>query len=213
MGEIDGDRTDQYLPLSMVRAPAAPALDAAGHRLPHRRTGALFRRGGDRPAGRLHHADDAQFLRELQPRAADLHRHAVHVPGPGRRGRPAAACCAPAPDAELDAAIRAAISRKPKGHDFIIDRRHDGAGGGPAHERDGRVSPPPVAVLARRSETTGPHEGSACRVPTAVPWRRLLLPPPFSARPTIRCPLPYSRQRGGRLPGGELSFSPAPQAA
>jgi cyclic pyranopterin phosphate synthase len=27
-------------------------------------------------------------------------------------------------DAELDAAIREAITRKPKGHDFIIDRRH-----------------------------------------------------------------------------------------
>ncbi|MBS0640973.1 MAG: GTP 3',8-cyclase MoaA, partial [Proteobacteria bacterium] len=30
-----------------------------------------------------------------------------------------------ATDDELDAAIREAISRKPKGHDFIIDRRHD----------------------------------------------------------------------------------------
>ena len=29
-----------------------------------------------------------------------------------------------ATDAELDDAIRAAIARKPKGHDFIIDRRH-----------------------------------------------------------------------------------------
>ena len=27
-------------------------------------------------------------------------------------------------DAELEDAIRAAIARKPKGHDFIIDRRH-----------------------------------------------------------------------------------------
>jgi cyclic pyranopterin phosphate synthase len=32
-----------------------------------------------------------------------------------------------ADDAALDAAIREAISRKPKGHDFIIDRRHRGA--------------------------------------------------------------------------------------
>jgi cyclic pyranopterin phosphate synthase len=30
-------------------------------------------------------------------------------------------------DAQLDAAIRAAIARKPKGHDFVIDRRHTGA--------------------------------------------------------------------------------------
>jgi cyclic pyranopterin phosphate synthase len=29
-----------------------------------------------------------------------------------------------ADDAALEAAIRAAIARKPKGHDFIIDRRH-----------------------------------------------------------------------------------------
>jgi cyclic pyranopterin phosphate synthase len=27
-------------------------------------------------------------------------------------------------DALLDAAIREAITRKPKGHDFVIDRRH-----------------------------------------------------------------------------------------
>jgi cyclic pyranopterin phosphate synthase len=30
-----------------------------------------------------------------------------------------------ADDAKLDAAIAEAISRKPKGHDFIIDRRQD----------------------------------------------------------------------------------------
>jgi cyclic pyranopterin phosphate synthase len=30
-----------------------------------------------------------------------------------------------ASDAELDAAILEAISRKPKGHDFVIDRRND----------------------------------------------------------------------------------------
>ncbi len=29
-------------------------------------------------------------------------------------------------DAGLDAAIHAAITRKPKGHDFIIDRDHQG---------------------------------------------------------------------------------------
>jgi cyclic pyranopterin phosphate synthase len=30
-----------------------------------------------------------------------------------------------ATDAELDAAILEAITRKPKGHDFVIDRRND----------------------------------------------------------------------------------------
>jgi cyclic pyranopterin phosphate synthase len=31
-----------------------------------------------------------------------------------------------ASDGPLDAAIHEAISRKPKGHDFLIDRRHSG---------------------------------------------------------------------------------------
>jgi cyclic pyranopterin phosphate synthase len=33
---------------------------------------------------------------------------------------------ATADDGALDQAIRAAIARKPKGHDFVIDRRHAG---------------------------------------------------------------------------------------
>ena len=91
MGEIDGDRTDQYLPLSIVRARLMDrwTLEDIPHR--HRRPGALRARQGDRRPARLHHADDAQLLRKLQPRAAHLHRHALHVPRPGRRRRPARA--------------------------------------------------------------------------------------------------------------------------
>ena len=119
-------RPDRAVPAAVDRAlAAAAALDAGGHRLPHRRAGAVLQRGGDRAADRLHHADDPQFLRELQPRAADLHRHAVHVPGPGRCGGFPPVLRDGASDAELEDAIREAISRKPKGHDFIIDRRHD----------------------------------------------------------------------------------------
>ena len=59
MGDITGDRTDQYLPLSVVRARLAPVLDAGGYRLQDRRPGALLQRAGNRPADRLHHADDA----------------------------------------------------------------------------------------------------------------------------------------------------------
>src|SRR5262249_44435734 len=44
---------------------------------------------GDRRPARLHYADDAQLLRILQPRAGHLHRHALHVPRPGRRRGPA----------------------------------------------------------------------------------------------------------------------------
>ena len=36
----------------------------------------------------------------------------------------------------LDAAIEEAIARKPKGHDFIIDRRHQRPALVPAYERD-----------------------------------------------------------------------------
>ena len=63
LGDIDGDRTDQYLPLSLVRARLARALDADRHPLPDRRAGALRRGRGDRRPARLHHAADPQFLR------------------------------------------------------------------------------------------------------------------------------------------------------
>ena len=88
MGDIGGDRTDQYLPLSLVRAAARRALDPGAERAPHRRPGALRHGRRDRAAPRLHHPDDPQFLRKLQPRAADLHGHPLHVPRPGGRGRP-----------------------------------------------------------------------------------------------------------------------------
>ena len=89
MGDIDGDRTEQYLPLSIVRA-----------RLMDRWTleDIPFRTGGParyvhikETGGRLglHHTDDAQLLRELQSRAADLHRHALYVPRSERRRGPA----------------------------------------------------------------------------------------------------------------------------
>ena len=122
LGEIDADRTDQYLPLSIVRARLHGPLDARRHpaRPAGRRATCASR---DRRPPRLHHADDAQFLRELQPRPPHLHRDAVHVPRPGGRGRPARAAACGANDAALHAAIDEAMLLKPKGHDFVIDRR------------------------------------------------------------------------------------------
>ena len=73
MGEIDGDRTDQYLPLSIVRLTC---------------TGTLYMCLGQ---------DDAADLRAPLRASAD--------------------------DALLMRGIDEAISRKPKGHDFVIDRR------------------------------------------------------------------------------------------
>ena len=52
LGEIDGDRTDQYLPLSRRARPAAGPLHAGGHPLPDRRPGALRARSQE-TGGRL----------------------------------------------------------------------------------------------------------------------------------------------------------------
>ena len=106
-----------------------------------RRPGALFRRRRDRRPARLHHAAHPQFLRKLQPRARHLHGHALHVPGPGGRGRPARAA---APLRER----RAAGDGDPRGdrpqaqgprlpHRARTEPRFDP----PPHERHGRLSP------------------------------------------------------------------------
>ena len=50
MGEIDADRTDQYLPLSLLRADLERRVHADRHSLQDRRPGALCR-GRRRPAG------------------------------------------------------------------------------------------------------------------------------------------------------------------
>ena len=91
LGEVGEGRLDQYLPLSMVRARLAERYATDRYRSRHRRPRALCASRRDRRPPRLHHADDAQFLRILQPGAADLHRHSLYVPRPGRRRRPARA--------------------------------------------------------------------------------------------------------------------------
>ncbi len=125
MGEITGDRTDQYLPLSVVRARLRRrwTLDETDYR-----TGGPARYFTVRETGRrigfitpmthnfcescnrvrltctgtlymcLGQDDDADLRRVLRSGASDE---------------------------ALEAAIRDAIARKPKGHDFIIDRRRD----------------------------------------------------------------------------------------
>ena len=131
MGEIDEDRTDQYLPLSLVRS-----------RL--RKTWTLddtdYKTGG--PARYYNVAETGQRVGFITPMTHNFcescnrvrltctgtlymclgQNDAADFRGILRDG---------ASDDELDAAIRAAIARKPKGHDFIIDRTH----GGPAVTR------------------------------------------------------------------------------
>jgi cyclic pyranopterin phosphate synthase len=124
MGGIDGDRVAQYLPLSVVRAELAKrfTLEETDYR-----TGgpARYVRIGE-TGGRLgfitpmthNFCESCNRVRVTctgtmymclgQEDAADLR-------GPLRASRD---------DGMLDEAIDEAISRKPKGHDFMIDRRH-----------------------------------------------------------------------------------------
>ncbi len=87
---------DRPVPALVPRPrPARPGLDARRYRLSHRRSGALCPDQGNRQAARLHHAAQPQFLRILQPRAPHLHRHALHVPRPGRFRRPPPSAASP----------------------------------------------------------------------------------------------------------------------
>ena len=125
MGDIGGEaRLDQYLPLSMVRSTLAKnwTLEETGYR-----TGGPARYFTVRETGRrlgfitpLTHnfcescnrvrltCTGTLYMCLGQDDAADLRT-------PLR---------ASSDDAALDDAIRNAIARKPKGHDFVIDRRH-----------------------------------------------------------------------------------------
>jgi GTP 3',8-cyclase len=123
MGDIDGDRTDQYLPLSIVRARLMERYTLEDIPL---RTGGPARYVRVRQTGgRLgfitpmthNFCESCNRVRLTctgtlymclgQDDAADLR-------APLRASRD---------DALLASAIDEAISRKPKGHDFVIDRR------------------------------------------------------------------------------------------
>ena len=127
MGDVGADRVDQYLPLSLVRARLRTRFDLAEstHRTggPARYydvTGTGTRVGFITPmthnfcegCNRVRLTCTGMLYMCLgQDDSADLRR----VLRPDTGGE--------ASDAELDDAIRAAIARKPRGHDFVIDRR------------------------------------------------------------------------------------------
>jgi len=125
MGDIDGDRTDQYLPLSLVRARLGQRY--ALEDIPYKTGGpARYMRVAE-TGGRIgfitpmthNFCESCNRVRLTctgtlymclgQDDAADLRQPLRASEG----------------DALLEAAIEEAISRKPKGHDFIIDRRHN----------------------------------------------------------------------------------------
>jgi cyclic pyranopterin phosphate synthase len=123
LGDIDGDRTDQYLPLSIVRA-----------RLLDRYTleDIPYRTGG--PARYVRVRETGGRLGFITPLTHNFCEscNRVRLTCTGTLymclGQEDAADLrtplrASADDALLAAAIDEAISRKPKGHDFVIDRR------------------------------------------------------------------------------------------
>ena len=123
LGDIDGDRTDQYLPLSIVRA-----------RLMDRWTleDIPFRTGG--PARYVRIKETGGRLGFITPMTHNFCESCNRVRltctgtlymclGQDDAADLRAPLRAAADDALVAQAIDEAISRKPKGHDFVIDRR------------------------------------------------------------------------------------------
>jgi cyclic pyranopterin phosphate synthase len=125
MGEISEDRTDQYLPLSIVRGQL-------------RRRWTLeetdYRTGG--PARYFNVRETGRRVGFITPMTHNFCESCNRVRltctgtlymclGQDDQADLRAVLRSGASDAGLEDAIREAISRKPKGHDFIIDRRHD----------------------------------------------------------------------------------------
>ena len=123
LGDIEGDRTSQYLPLSLVRTRLLDRFSL--EESPHRTGGPARYVRVKETGGRLgfitplthNFCESCNRVRVTctgtlymclgQEDAADLRAPLRSSPD----------------DAALDAAIVEAIARKPKGHDFVIDRR------------------------------------------------------------------------------------------
>jgi cyclic pyranopterin phosphate synthase len=123
LGEIDGDRTDQYLPLSLVRARLAEKFTL---------TDLDYKTGG--PARYVRVEETGGRLGFITPLTHNFCEscNRVRVTCTGTLfmclgQEDAADLRAPLRASEgnelLHGAIDEAISRKPKGHDFVIDRR------------------------------------------------------------------------------------------
>jgi cyclic pyranopterin phosphate synthase len=124
LGEIDGDRMEQYLPLSLVRARLARAFTLEESN---------YRTGG--PARYVRVAETGGRLGFITPLTHNFCEscNRVRVTCTGTLymclgQEDAADLRKPLRASEandlLFAAIDEAIGRKPKGHDFVIDRRH-----------------------------------------------------------------------------------------
>ena len=125
MGDVDADRTEQYLPLSLVKAQLAKrfTMDSLDDRT-----------GG--PARYVHLRETGGRLGFITPLSHNFCESCNRVRltctgmlymclGQDDSADLRAPLRASPDDAVIDAAIDEAIGRKPKGHDFIIDRRHN----------------------------------------------------------------------------------------
>jgi GTP 3',8-cyclase len=123
LGVIDGERVDQYLPLSLVR-----------QRLEQRWTllDTAYRTGG--PARYVQVAETGQRLGFITPLTHNFCESCNRVRitctgemymclGQDDKADLRSALRKSANDDQLDDALTEAISRKPKGHDFVINRR------------------------------------------------------------------------------------------
>ena len=123
LGDIEPDRTDQYLPLSEVRAELAERWTLED--IPHRTGG---------PARYVRVAETGGRLGFITPLTHNFCESCNRVRitctgtlfmclGQGDDADLREPLRASASDDELQAAIDEAIARKPKGHDFVIERR------------------------------------------------------------------------------------------
>ncbi|HYK80039.1 MAG TPA: GTP 3',8-cyclase MoaA [Micropepsaceae bacterium] len=125
MGDVDADRTEQYLPLSLVKAQLAKhfTMDSLDDRT-----------GG--PARYVRVRETGGRLGFITPLSHNFCESCNRVRltctgmlymclGQDDSADLRAPLRASSDDAVIDAAIDEAIGRKPKGHDFIIDRRHN----------------------------------------------------------------------------------------
>ena len=125
MGEVDADRTEQYLPLSLVRAELSKfyTLESSPERT-----------GG--PARYVRVEETGGLIGFITPLSHNFCESCNRVRltctgtlymclGQEDAADLRAPLRASSDDALVEAAIDEAIGRKPKGHDFIIDRRHN----------------------------------------------------------------------------------------
>jgi cyclic pyranopterin phosphate synthase len=126
MGDVGADRVGQYLPLSVVRAGLAENFTLLDSQ---------HRTGG--PARYVHVVETGGRLGFITPLTHNFCESCNRVRltctgtlfmclGQNDAADLRSVLRASPDDAQLNAAIDEAISRKPKGHDFIIDRRHSG---------------------------------------------------------------------------------------